>query len=686
MPVTRETFETILHLRDFSGGFSDKKNPTDLAINQTPVVQNVMLTPRGIEKRPGTVEVFSVPGSANRINGLFGKFRRGDDITELFSWHKTAMHRFGGAAWEEITMEDLVVDGDMSSSTNWTEGAGWVIAAGVATATTATSDLEQTITLVEGISYEVVFTLTGFSVGTVTPKIGGTAGTTRSSNATFTETIVAGATQLLELTGAGFTGVIDNVTVTQVTEASFTGADADHFSAMSYGGAAYFSNGVQDIQKHIYGTTARGAVHADAPTAKYLFRYAERVIALYADGFKRRMQWTARGLPNDWAGVGSGLNQVNLIEGEMTGGAVLRDIGLVYQDSGIVAIRETGDVFDPFDFTEFIVGIGLIAPRTLVSFGTSHVFVGEGPRGVNVFQVSLDGIREIGEDIRELLLATIDAANVDNSHAACDPQGQAYVLWLAKTGSPSISALVWQLETETWTKWDRPNTASVPSQSVAALKDASGFARASWLFMGTSIGEVVRYDSSVLRDFGADIIDGKWESKDLRIEDPEFGISGAEVRVGSNGVVVDVSVSFDGGFSWEGDRTFSSLTGTVEIFGSTLVTGVGTAFTTELVVGDVIKVNSENRTIEVITNNTSLTVTVAFDTSAGPGQAITLRSSSVTLTVPTSIGERVQWKSYRFVGYGTSVRVRLQDATIDKGLDINELIVRGQKGYRIADA
>ena len=68
MPVTRESFETILHLRDFSGGFSDKVNPTELAINQTPVVQNLLLTPRGIEKRPVSVEAFTVPGADNEIN------------------------------------------------------------------------------------------------------------------------------------------------------------------------------------------------------------------------------------------------------------------------------------------------------------------------------------------------------------------------------------------------------------------------------------------------------------------------------------------------------------------------------------------------------------------------------------------------------------------------------------------
>jgi hypothetical protein len=42
---------------------------------------------------------------------------------------------------------------------------------------------------------------------------GGTPGTSRSTNATFIETIVAGSTQILAFTGTGFSGTIDNVSV-----------------------------------------------------------------------------------------------------------------------------------------------------------------------------------------------------------------------------------------------------------------------------------------------------------------------------------------------------------------------------------------------------------------------------------------------------------------------------------------
>lgn len=114
------------------------------------------------------------------------------------------------------TFAEYVTNGTFSSDTGWTKGAGWTIAAGVATATGAISTaLSQTsaITLLQGYTYTISYTVTR-SAGSVTPSIGGTAGTARSTSATFTETIIAGTTQILAFTGAGFTGTIDNVSVT----------------------------------------------------------------------------------------------------------------------------------------------------------------------------------------------------------------------------------------------------------------------------------------------------------------------------------------------------------------------------------------------------------------------------------------------------------------------------------------
>lgn len=115
------------------------------------------------------------------------------------------------------TFAEYATNGTFASDTGWTKGTGWTIAAGVATATGAISTaLSQTaaIALIPGYSYTVTFTVTAFTAGTIAVSLGGgTAGTARGSAATFVETIVAGSDGLIKFNTVGFTGSIDNVTV-----------------------------------------------------------------------------------------------------------------------------------------------------------------------------------------------------------------------------------------------------------------------------------------------------------------------------------------------------------------------------------------------------------------------------------------------------------------------------------------
>ena len=151
-------------------------------------------------------ETFAVPTNATHV-----LFAANVDIWVQF---------FGTGFPTEIgtngTFTDYVTNGAFSSDASWTKGAGWTIGSGVATATGAISTaLSQTtaITLEAGRAYTVTFTATR-SAGSVTVSLGGTSGTARSTSATFSEVIVAGSTQILAFTGTGFTGTIDNVSVT----------------------------------------------------------------------------------------------------------------------------------------------------------------------------------------------------------------------------------------------------------------------------------------------------------------------------------------------------------------------------------------------------------------------------------------------------------------------------------------
>ena len=116
-----------------------------------------------------------------------------------------------------------VSNGTFATDTVWTKGSGWSIGSGVATATGAIStaiNQTSTRTLYQYQLYTVTYTVTR-SAGSITASIGGTSGTARSANGTYTENIICGSTQDIAFTGSGFTGTIDTVIIERVGDAVF---------------------------------------------------------------------------------------------------------------------------------------------------------------------------------------------------------------------------------------------------------------------------------------------------------------------------------------------------------------------------------------------------------------------------------------------------------------------------------
>lgn len=106
---------------------------------------------------------------------------------------------------------DVIVNGGFGADTDWTKGAGWAIAAGLATGTVASSDLTAAVApMIAETWYTTVYTLSAFAAGTVQAVVGGISYPTHAANATYTESGRAGTT-VFKFTGAGFTGSLDNV-------------------------------------------------------------------------------------------------------------------------------------------------------------------------------------------------------------------------------------------------------------------------------------------------------------------------------------------------------------------------------------------------------------------------------------------------------------------------------------------
>ncbi len=161
-------------------------------------------------------ETFTVPTNDDGILANWVVFGSGKATTD--NYFVEAFDSISGTdRTTNGTFAEYVTNGTFTTDTGWTKGTGWTIAAGVATATGAISTaLSQTaaIALIPGYSYTVTYTVTSFTAGTIAVSLGGgIAGTARGSAATFIETVVAGSDGTIKFSTVGFTGSIDNVTV-----------------------------------------------------------------------------------------------------------------------------------------------------------------------------------------------------------------------------------------------------------------------------------------------------------------------------------------------------------------------------------------------------------------------------------------------------------------------------------------
>ena len=208
-------------------------NLSSLVINEVTDLTRSYTYTNSVLLAANVPESFTVPTDENGLKAgfvTFGSPVATDFYARTFDVQEATDRVTNG------TFAEYVTNGAFGSDTGWTKGTGWTIAAGVATATGAISTtLSQTsaITLIAGYTYTITFTVTAVTAGTVTVSVGGTAGTARSTAATFKETIVVGSTQILAFTGAGFSGSIDNVTVTAWTLG--TGWTTDGTTAIATG-------------------------------------------------------------------------------------------------------------------------------------------------------------------------------------------------------------------------------------------------------------------------------------------------------------------------------------------------------------------------------------------------------------------------------------------------------------------
>lgn len=133
---------------------------------------------------------------------------------------------------EPVRTTVVTTQGFAADTTNWTRGSGWTFNGTQAVATAATGDLTYTpaLTITSGNAYEITYTITGYTAGTLTARVGNANLALPIYNITnnIIVTLPTNATGGFRFTTSTFTGNLDNVSVVEISNSAsilFSGQD-----------------------------------------------------------------------------------------------------------------------------------------------------------------------------------------------------------------------------------------------------------------------------------------------------------------------------------------------------------------------------------------------------------------------------------------------------------------------------
>ena len=260
----------------------------------------------------------------------------------------------GGGLYEwatNATATEEVTNGSFATDTDWTKGTGWTIGSGVATASTASTALTQSLSLDEGTWYILDVDVTR-SAGSLAITWNSVAiGSAISASARIKQVFHSGqgGTADLDFTGTGFTGTLDNASVTRLlTMQLVTGAPTQNTVMTVTEEMIVMVAGTIDVE-----TGAFDPRHV---------RWSDTGVGLWS----ANQTWTPT--PSNLSGAFTLTSGGEIIGIERGKGEVL-----IWTESSLYSARYTGNPDSAYSFTEVGSGCGLIGPNAAaVSNGVAH--------------------------------------------------------------------------------------------------------------------------------------------------------------------------------------------------------------------------------------------------------------------------------------------------------------------------
>ena len=158
-----------------------------------------------------TTYIGSSQGSGVGQSGLLGNV----SVIQITNDTNLPRINYEGFSFQDALGSELITNGDFATDGSWVKGTGWTISGGSANGSSTTGDLYQENVVAVGKKYKVTYTISNYVSGSVRVELPSNsyAGTERSANGTYTETILSGGTLVLFDARTSFTGSIDNVSV-----------------------------------------------------------------------------------------------------------------------------------------------------------------------------------------------------------------------------------------------------------------------------------------------------------------------------------------------------------------------------------------------------------------------------------------------------------------------------------------
>lgn len=188
---------------------------------------------------------------------------------------------------------------------------------------------------------------------------------------------------------------------------------------------------------------------------RFVEYFANRVFTMNQLGGMMRVQWSARANYSDWAVAAGRGGWIDLYDGNtepLTGGKVLNDRIVIYRNSSITDLVQTGDDTSPFLPQGRVYGIGLMAPFSLASAGQFHIFL------ANDYNVYVwDGIKlnPIGSSVHNYIRQALNMQFLDYNHLSVFASMffgyKEYWLVIPQLDNNHV-VLIYDYQRDTWTR------------------------------------------------------------------------------------------------------------------------------------------------------------------------------------------------------------------------------------------